>query len=566
MNEKNNIDGIQAIPVPSDIANSTSPTTPTVTDPQPTPPTVAPPARAQKKHKAPILPLLVVVLVAIFGFGAYKMLGAKDTKKAEKKVVTVVKKEIPLLRVISVDGEYTKDLYPPTYTSTNGTTAIRRQIFDSLVTLSEVKNLSPQIATSWTNPDTSTWVFKIRNDITFHNGTKLTAKSVKGSVDAAMAIPDYSTFLGTVKSVEATNDYTVTIKTKFPDGALLNKLTYISIYDPTAKVVDDMAGSGPYTVKKDTTRPATDSSKFTLQAITNYYGGTVYTKEVQFSQESDPVKIREAMIRGDYDIAPAGLNTDEIKLIVAAKPGTVVMEEEAVGTFGMYLNTIKPGPLQKLGVRQAIYNGLDYQKIVKASKTLSTVASQIVPSLIPGYNPSIKTPTRNITLAKKYLTDAGYPNGTTIELQSPQLNASLATEIKTQLAEIGITVTVTAPNVSTYFSDVNAGKFESWLVSYSTDINDSSDVISAVFQGTVYKNYYKSDKLDTIMKKANETFEINQRLKYLQEGTKVIMDDIPFIPIRNRTYQYVVTKPIEATLDYSLGTVFGVNYWKVYQK
>jgi peptide/nickel transport system substrate-binding protein len=515
----------------------------------------------KKSFKLPLIALLIALLVA--GGAAAWFLLKKDTKSTKSTAAsTVIKKEIPLMRVMSGESNDAANFYPPAYASGTNLSTIRKQIFETLVTFSDGKNIVPLLATSWTNPDTSTWIFKLNPNIKFHNGNPVTSKQVKASIEAAAAIADYEAFTSTIKTIEATDANTVKIVTKTPDVVLLNKLAFISIYDSTAKTIDDQTGTGPYVVKKGT---ALTDALVSLSAVDSYHGGTVYTKAVDYILETDPAKLTASFIAGKADIA-LSISNDQITEAKKAVAGSVVFSQEATGTYSLYLNTVKAGPLQKLAVRQAIYNGVDAKKVLEAGGAPGNVATQIVSSLVPGYNPSITSPKQDIVAAKKLLVDAGYPNGVTINVTSTKQSLSIASELKTQLAAIGITLNILEPNLNTFFADAQSGKFEAWLASYSTDINDASDVITAEFQNTVYTGFYKNPKVDEIMVKANSTFNISQRLTYLQQANKAIMEDLPIVPIRNRTYQYISNKPYVIPVDYASGSVLGANFWKVYQK
>lgn len=559
------MDPIQKEFTPTELPTTQSPDFKPLTTVDPVPLETTEPAqmatRENKSSKMPIIIILIVLLIA--GAAAALVLLKKDTKSTKTNSATaVIKKEIPLIRIISAETNDASILYPPAYASGTNLSIIRKQIFETLVTFTDSKNIVPLLATSWTNPDTSTWVFKLNPNIKFHNGKAVTSKQVKASIDAAVAIADYEAFTSSIKTVEATDDNTVKIVTKTPDVVLLNKLAFISIYDTTAKTIDDQAGTGPYIVKKGTTP---SEAVISLSAVDSYHAGTVYTKAIDYILEQDTAKLTEAFKSGKADIALSisGNQIDDAKKTVA---GSVVFTQESTGTYGLYLNTVKAGPLQKLAVRQAIYTGIDTKKVLEAGGAPGNVATQIVSSLVPGYNSAIKAPKQDIAAAKKMIIDAGYPNGITITLTTTKLSLTIATELKTQLAAIGITVVLADANVNTFFADAQSGKLEAWLASYVTDINDASDVITAQYQNTVYTNYYKSAKVDELMVKANSTFNVSQRLTYLQQANKAIMEDLPIVPIRNRTYQYITNKPYVIPVDYASGAVLGANFWKVYQK
>lgn len=526
-------------------------------------PSVQTPTSTTKDHLK--LSLWIEIFVAILflagvGWVVYTRTRAMTPKATKQAVET--RKAIPLIRVMQIDGDFDKTMFPPELASATGSIEIRKQVFESLVTFSEISNLVPQLAVSWTNPDSNTWVFKLRPGVKFHNGNLLTSTEVVGSIKAVLTNPDYDAFASTMQNVEAAGDLTVKITTKSPDANLLNKLAFISIYDSNAKTIDDKAGTGPYIFKAGSLM---GSTTLNIVAVDSYWGGTVWTKEVDFTQEADTDKIREAIIEDKTDIGCSITALDTSK-ITTALPNATVVNSEALGSYGLYLNTYKKSPLQKLAVRQAIYDGLDVQKLIDAAGAPGNVATQIVSSLVPGFNPAIKPPVRDVVAAKKLLTDAGYPAGFTLEVITPKSSNVLMQTMRAQLADIGVTIKITESVPAKFFPEAYAGRYDAWVAAYSTDINDSSDVITGVFQGALYKNYYKSPALDDVMKQVNQTFDSAQRLSYLQQATKIVVDDLPFIPIRLRKYQYIVTKPYVVNVDFAEGTTLGASYWKVYSR
>ena len=72
--------------------------------------------------------------------------------------------------------------------------AVQEEIFDKLVTKDEEGNIQPDLATSWTQIDDHTWQFKLRDDVTFHDGSKLTAADVVFSFQRACSAAGSKTF------------------------------------------------------------------------------------------------------------------------------------------------------------------------------------------------------------------------------------------------------------------------------------------------------------------------------------------------------------------------------------
>ena len=91
-------------------------------------------------------------------------LSAQETPKDGGTLIIALPKD-----PVTLDPSFAMDAY---------SLQIIDQIFDTLVTYDEKANLSPNLALSWSNPSPTTWEFKIRNDVKFHNGRKMTAQDV----------------------------------------------------------------------------------------------------------------------------------------------------------------------------------------------------------------------------------------------------------------------------------------------------------------------------------------------------------------------------------------------------
>lgn len=100
-------------------------------------------------------------------------------------------------------------------------------MFDTLVTRDDNNKLAPSLATEWKALDDTTWEFKLREGVKFHNGEPFNAEAVKFSIDR-LNNPDTKSpivELKTVKEVIVVDAKTVKIVTDGPDPILPNKMT-----------------------------------------------------------------------------------------------------------------------------------------------------------------------------------------------------------------------------------------------------------------------------------------------------------------------------------------------------
>ena len=129
------------------------------------------------------------------------------------------------------------------------------QIFDTLLVVNpETNELEPQIAESWEQTSDTSYTFKIRQGIKFHDGSELTAEDVKFSLERAINSAAVSYVIDFVDSVEVVDPYTVIVNLKAPYAPALRNLSvpFTAIVPKAVVEADEEAfrlhpiGSGPY--------------------------------------------------------------------------------------------------------------------------------------------------------------------------------------------------------------------------------------------------------------------------------------------------------------------------------
>ena len=108
------------------------------------------------------------------------------------------------------------------------TTQVSRQIYEALVERAVDMKIQPALATKWKTTDPNTWIFTLREDVKFSDGSKMTSEDVVFSIlRAKQRTSDFKEYISTVSGVEAVGDYAVKITTSKPNPILLNQLSNI---------------------------------------------------------------------------------------------------------------------------------------------------------------------------------------------------------------------------------------------------------------------------------------------------------------------------------------------------
>ncbi len=549
-------------PIVNDIVTPEPPQTDNSPPNEPVAPEKEPPKSSHDELPKPpqiykfLLGLFILIILAAIGVAAYwwQLNSTKDTTNATS---TVVKKDIPNIRYVTTNYGW-ETFYPADDTSSNYQEA-NIMVFEGLVRFDNKTQIVPLLATGWTNPDASTWVFNLRPGVKFHTGRTMTAADVKASFDDAKNSNAGSNLATTIASVTVTGPLQVTIKTSGPDPTFLKKLTDYYVYDTkSGKPADPIDGTGPFVVKPGTT-PKTNSLE--LVAFDQYWGGRPHVRSFSFV----------GIDNNDHGKA-YGSGQANLQAMFADKPTAVGNRAYAAQPFDqssvfiLPLNVLKAGsPLQKLPVRQAIEDSLDPAAIAKVREVQATAASQIVPNSIPGYDPTLTRPPRDIAKAKSLLASAGYPKGFSMMLTYFSPSQSTAVEIQKELAESGITVVLDPQTeVKPLAAKANGGLTDAYFSTYSSEIFDASDILGS-FTGSDNKNY-DNPAIDALLTKAASTLNESTRLGYLKQATHLMSTDLGVVPIFSESGDQIIYDPSFVIQRDIASANLGIYFQKVYAK
>jgi peptide/nickel transport system substrate-binding protein len=191
-------------------------------------------------------------------FGAYQIFVPPALITSGALAQSAAKKEQKITATIALPGVQMETLHPYGH-STTQIYPTWKHVIEPLFEWSwSKKQLVPILAESWSNPDHTTWVFKLKKGIKFHDRSDFTSADVVHSFTRIQKDPDskQSSSIAHVTAIEAVDPFTVRLRTKSPDAALPFRLaqrfiTNKAAYDRLgAAAADKLAlGTGPYKFK-----------------------------------------------------------------------------------------------------------------------------------------------------------------------------------------------------------------------------------------------------------------------------------------------------------------------------
>jgi len=504
-----------------------TPTTQTKSESSAPPPVTTPTLESKHPKKSQQwLFLVIAILVICVGIGAWYEFAHKSNNST-----TTVKKDIPLI-TYGYDNNPLNDFYPSPG-ATNGPNTMNEQLFEGLVRFNNGTQIIPDLASSWTNPNTTTWIFTLKPNVYYHDGDVVTAQDVvytwqqvnsENQNVASVTTP-------TIKNVQALSNNTVEITTSAPDAILLNRLAGLWIIDSKAPKSTPAweLGTGAYTVKPGTTPSA---NTLDLVAFNKWHGGHIYTKAINYVFYADPDKATSALLAGKINLADnlTTANTNQIqksKNYQVISPSSLYVDYVAFDTLNSSYATANPK------IRQAIDLTIDPVAVLKAYGVTGSPINQVIPPQVPGSDPAITRPAISLSEAQKLVQQAGYPNGVTITLGVGEPAAAAGQEMAKELATIGITLKLdVATDEGTFFNNISSGAYEMFYEGNGTNIADASDVLSNWQAAPFYDN----TTFDSQLTEADQTFNPSQRLTELQQASQTLVTDNAYIPLFQHAY------------------------------
>lgn len=323
----------------------------------------------------------------------------------------------------------------------------RFDLFEQLLTQDPTgRDVGPMLATSYKTLDATTYQFTIRPNVTFHDGSKLTAEDVAFSVNRAIdpekKYPIGASRFPTIESATVVDPQTVNVKTKSVDALLLKRMAYLSIL-PKAyleRVGDDEfsqkpVGSGPYKMKQYIT-----GDRLVLEAYTAHSYRKPTIPEIIIRNVPDASQRVNGLKTGELDYISA-VPLEQIEGLKSA--GFSLVSLDAGSSGGYRMTAINYDPIKDKRVRQAINYAIDKDAIVKNIYLGYTQVEQgqfLQPGVF-GYNPNLKPYPYDPAKAKQLLSEAGYPNGIDLKLEAKVDRADIAQVglfVQSQLKEVGV--------------------------------------------------------------------------------------------------------------------------------
>ena len=436
---------------------------------------------------------------------------------------------------------------------------------EPLLRLDAQGNVKPLLAESWEVVDNTTYVFRLRKNVKFHNGEPFTGRAVEYSWKRSQEKhrANKSGF-ASVARIDHLDDHTIRVVTDKPDPVFLKKMGGVvaAIFPPkaTAEGGDEAAslrpvGTGPFILSS-----WVKGEHVTFKANPNYYLPDVPKVQTLVWRAIPEAAARVAALQtGQIDIA---LRIPPHQ-VTALERDTNVKVSSALSTRTYYiafnnLTTGKGTPIMDTRVRQAMNHGVDLQAIIRS---VYNGHAQRVNSLIGnvqfGHDPTLPPMAYDPAKAKQLLAEAGVPNGFKIGMACPSgayANDKEACQaIAGSLAKIGIEVDLQIME-SNRFWDLEAKKQLPPLFfdGVGDRLQDPATQMRITTPYSVFTAFEKKE-LTELIDQAGSTVDQEQRKRLYAKLARDMQADPPYLflwQVRNfegvrKRVQGYTTRPTE---------------------
>lgn len=428
-------------------------------------------------------------------------------------------------------------LDPANYRSRT-TESVLRNIFDGLVTRKPDGTVAPMIAESWENPTPTEWIFTIRDDVTFHDGTPLTVEDViftfertitEGAIDGNTS--PRKGLIEPLTAVEKVDDRRVKFILSEPWPILISMLPHHQIVPKAyleqvgdAEFAKNPIGAGPFKFKE-----ARLDERIVLERYDDYYGGTPKIKTLVFDiipeNSSRIAALQSGAVHRIQGVSP--------ELIPQLEQSGNIEVKTANGTrvYKVEMNNQQP-PFDNPKVRQAMNYAVNMEQIVdliiggygKALKGPVLEESFGLNKDLPGYE-------YNPEKAKQLLAEAGYPDGFSVVIDTKDTANQVALAVATQLRDIGIDAQIRVWEWGVLLPLIQNGERTMYLTDWGNSTQDPYDFLNPKLRTGDRGNYsfYSNARVDELLNAASIEVDVQKREEMYYEAQEIIYEEAPWI-------------------------------------
>jgi peptide/nickel transport system substrate-binding protein len=472
--------------------------------------------------------------------------------------------------------------------------SLTKHIFDRLTDQDENQLLKPGLAVSWRTTDDTTLEFKLRPGVKFSNGDDFSANDVIYSYCRAPRVENspssFGLYVRAITGMSAPDPLTVVIKTAAPHPLLATELSTIAILSakqngagavtfdrqeckgvgtyPRTEAFNSgeaAVGTGPYRLVR-----YTKGDRIILERNESYWGEKPAWQRVTFRPLTSAGPRVAALLAGDVDLIENPPIQDLAR--IKASPGYKVVQALSARVVYLhfdYVDDAAPGvggaaaeknPFRDKRVREAISKAIDRDAIVaRIMGGIAVPAAEMLPPKMFGANRDAQVAKADPAGAKKLLAEAGYPDGFSLTLGTPNdryvNDAQIAQAVAQMLTRVGLRTSIDAMTASQFFVKRNKHEFGIWLAGWLADTGEMSSPLKSLIatpnkdkgMGPTNPGGYSNRQVDALIEQALATIDDEKRAALLAQASRTAMEDFGLLPLHFEMTTWAMRKDLDYT-------------------
>ena len=514
--------------------------------------------------------IFIIFVIAIVGIVIYQLNKEEETVQQP---VDDLEIEEDIIKEISL-GIAEFDTMNPILSNNKHVQEISRLIFDPLLELDEEYKLTKCLAKDWAKTSEVTYLIKIRNDIKWSDGQKLTVEDVLYTIDilkqtASIYAYNVQYVVRADKIDEETLQLTLDHEIPFFEYNLTFPILSQKYYEGqdfnTTEKNNAPIGTGKYKITQNT------DAGIVLNKNENYYGEELTLETINISKYASLGELYNAFKLGKVDV----LTTNNISIQDYIGTMGYNLVEVAGREFDFLAINTQNAVLSNKEVRQAIACAINKDNIVATvyNNKYKTASYPL------DYGNWLKgedaTYSYNVAQARQILEQNGWTytnnrwqkriNYTTRTINfrlvvqaSNQARVSVAELIKTNLEELGIRVTLVKASDNQYQNYLQNKNYDMILTGTTESLSPN---LETYFGANNLANY-SNEELTTIM---NEVKNITKEDLLQEKYTRIKQiynDEVPYIGLYNSYYAIASSWRLRGNITANWYNIFmDINNW-----
>jgi peptide/nickel transport system substrate-binding protein len=462
-----------------------------------------------------------------------------------------------------------------------------QNIYEPLARRGSDLSLEPALATEWAQTAPDVWRFKLRQGVTFSDGTPFTADDVEFSYQRVMSTnSNLKNFFSTVKGFRKIDAFTVEFETKGPDPILPQELTNWTMMSKewctrnNAVTPADLnkpgeesfasrnaMGTGPFMVKErvpDVRTVLVPNPKWWDKPKHNI------TEAIFNRIQNDSTRVA-ALLSGEidfvYTVPPQDVDrigqTSGLKILQTPELRTVFLGFDQARDELLESNVKGKNPFKDIRVREAFYRAIDINAIkAKVMRGFAQPSALMVGAGVNGFDPALnERPAYDPAKSKQLLAEAGYPQGFETGMDCPNdryvNDEAICQAVVAMLARVGIKVDLLAQSRLKFFAKVNPPAYSTdfYLFGWTPATYDAHNALVALMttrdpkagRGDFNNGGFSYKEIDDLTDQIQSETDAPKRMGLIGQALKFVKDNYLYIPLHQQVVVWAARDNVQVT-------------------